>query len=296
VNMLQRDLRNEGIWAEVSYRTKETDSLIRKLIKKPNHSYDSIGDKTGVRIILRYKNEIQPVLDLAKRIFEFGDLENKEDTLDFDQVGYLSVHVDIKLRSDHDKSIIYPSPKFHAELQVRTMAQHLWSEMSHDTFYKNDESLNPLQNSIKRRVYLLSGVVEMADNEFDKLNTDVPSLPELELLKSLEKHYFKLTTRRSDSELSLDVIRMLMPLYNKETQDITMHLDNFFDEHKDLFAEIYEEAEELPERSAYLYQPEAIMIYDLLSDDPIAIRKIWNAKYSEKELELIANSFGISFD
>lgn len=296
VSKLRTELRREGIWAEVSGRAKEVDSLIRKLIKKPHHDYDSIGDKSGIRIILRYKDEIKPVLELVNSIFDCGEIEEKVDGLELDRVGYLSVHVDVKLLASDVLSKIYPVEKFKAELQVRTMAQHLWSEMSHDAFYKNDESLNPLPKTVKRRVYLLAGVVEVADNEFNRLNAEMPKLPEFVLLKALERHYFKLTTRHSDPELSLDVIRLLEPLYNEDPERIISQLDDFYEEKHDVISDVYEHAEEDPERSAYLFQPEALMIYDRLLHDPIAIRKVWNTKYHEGELERIANAFGISFD
>jgi hypothetical protein len=48
--------------------------------------------------------------------------------------------------------------------------------------------------------------------------------------------------------------------------------------------------------SAFLFQPEALMIFDLLKMEPLSVRESWNASYPEKELERIANAFGISFD
>lgn len=294
--MLRIELRDKGIWAEVTSRAKEIDSLIRKLIKKPRYSYDTVGDKSGIRVILRYKDEIEPVLKLAEKIFDCGDFEQKIETLEHDQVGYLSVHGDVKLQKKSKLAGEYPPEEFRAELQVRTMAQHLWSEMSHDAFYKNDESLNPLPKLLKRKVYILAGVVEVADNEFNRLNSDMETVPELDLLKSLERHYFKLTTRRSDSELSLDVIRLLSPLYKKSSKQIALQLDQFYIENRDVVHAVYEQAENEPDRSAYLYQPEALMIYERLKADEIGLRKVWTEKYPDRELERIANAFGISFD
>jgi hypothetical protein len=190
----------------------------------------------------------------------------------------------------------YLPEKFQAELQVRTLAQHLWSEMSHDTFYKNDETLNPLPNPIKRRIYLLAGVVEVADDEFTRLNEGMSTTPEHDLLKSLERHYYKLTTRRGDPEISIDIIRFLIPLYEKESQQIALHMDQFYVDHEDVIRDVYEQAEGAPERSVYLYQPEALMIYDRLLVDRFAIQRVWNEHYPERELERIANAFGISFD
>lgn len=296
---LRTELRRAGIWAEVASRAKEMDSLIRKLVKKPSHSYESVSDRSGVRVIIRYKNEVDAVLALVEKLFECGQPEQKADTLKLDQVGYLSVHVDVKLCADDRLAATYPPERFQAELQVRTLAQHLWSEMSHDTVYKNDETLNPLPNLVKRRIYLLAGVVEVADSEFTRLNMETPSTPELDLLKSLERHFYKHTTRRGDSEISIDLIRLLIPLYenNKnEPQKIASHLDQFYAEHEDVIREVYDQAEDTPERSAYLYQPEALMIYDRLCADSMAIRKVWSEHYPERELERIANAFGISFD
>ncbi|MEK7538470.1 MAG: hypothetical protein AAB552_01375 [Patescibacteria group bacterium] len=293
---LRTELRQAGIWADVTSRAKEMDGFIRKLIKKPSHNYESVSDKSGIRVILRYKNEVDAVLALAEKSFKCGQPEQKADTLKLDQVGYLSVHVDVKLCADDPLVATYPPQKFQAELQVRTLAQHLWSEMSHDTYYKNDDTLNPLPNSIKRRIFLLAGVVEVADSEFTRLNMETPTTPELDLLKSLERHYYKLTTRRGDPEISLALIHLLMPLYEKESRQIVSHLDHFYAEHEDVIREVYEEAEGTPNRSAYLYQPEALMIYDRLCADTAVIRKVWSAHYPERELERIANAFGISFD
>jgi hypothetical protein len=113
-------------------------------------------------------------------------------------------------------------------------------------------------------------------------------------LKTLEKYSYKLTARRSDSEESLEVIRVLLPLYKQKTPDqIAALLDDFYLSHEETAQSVYDGAEELPERSAYQYQPEAPMMYDLLESDPAPIRKQWSASFPERDLERIANSFGI---
>ena len=56
---LKAALRQRGIWAQVSTRAKEMDSLIKKLINKhTDKTYESLGDKVGVRIVIRYVSEI----------------------------------------------------------------------------------------------------------------------------------------------------------------------------------------------------------------------------------------------
>jgi ppGpp synthetase/RelA/SpoT-type nucleotidyltranferase len=295
-NRLRRSLRDKGIWGDVSSRAKEVDSLIRKLIKKPSKTYESLGDKAGVRIVLRYKDEIQPAIAIANKLFDCSEPDDKVESLGPEKVGYLSTHVDVRLYSHDALATRFPSASFSAELQVRTLAQHLWSEMSHDTIYKNDETLVPLPVPLKRRIFILAGLIEVADDEFNRLNKEMPTIPEVELLKSLECNYFKLTTRRGDPEVSLELIRALYPLYRQDTREIAAHLDEFYSSHEEVLRSVYEEAETAHDRSAFLYQPEALMIYDLLSTDATQIRRAWNERYPERELERIANAFGISFD
>lgn len=293
---LKDEIRREGIWAEVRSRTKEIDSLIRKLIRKPEHSYDSIGDKAGVRVIVRYKDEISLILEIADRIFELSNVENTADRLKPDVVGYLSIHGAIRFRPRDAKASEYPPGRFSAELQVRTLAQHLWAEMAHDAVYKNDETLQPVPTQLRRRIYILAGAVELADDEFNRIEREMPSMPEVGILKALERYQYKLTTRRGDPEISLDVIRLLAPLYNMEMRQIGAHLAEFYSNHEEILRDVYGRSEEMPDRSAFLFQPEALMIYDLLEVDPLRTRRVWNERYPERELERIANAFGISFD
>jgi putative GTP pyrophosphokinase len=293
---LRSALKRQGIWGEVQSRAKDVDSLVRKLVKKSQHSYESLSDKAGIRVIVRYKSQLEIVGKIAGTLFQCAEPDNKISAMEPNQVGYLGVHIDLRLKQDDAAAKEYPADHFRGELQIRTLAQHLWSEMSHDTFYKNDETLQPLPPQAKRRIYVLAGVVELADEEFDRVNSEMPTTPEVELLKALERHFYKLTTRSSDPETSLEVIRLLAPLYHQETRQIESHLEDFYTRHEATLHEVYEQAADAPERSAFLYQPEALMIYDLLEADALGTREAWGQRYPDKELERIANAFGISFD
>jgi putative GTP pyrophosphokinase len=294
---LREGVRKEGLWADVSSRAKDLDSLIRKLIKKDGRStYDSMGDKSGVRVIVRYLDEIAPVVGLAERLFTCAQWENKVTTLGPVTLGYLSTHGDVRLRADDPKISEYPPVAFRAELQVRTLSQHLWSEMSHDSFYKNDNTLNPIAVPLQRRVYLLAGMVEVADHEFNRLSSEIVGMPELEILRALEKHYYKYSTNRGDAELSLDIIRLMLPIYGQSSGQVKAHLDEFLEEHEGTVAAVYESTDANSESGALLRQPEALMLYDLLKQNEAKARQVWNTQYPEKELERVAIAFGMSFD
>lgn len=143
-NKLRQEIRRRGIAAEVSSRPKDIDSIIKKLIKKSSYTYETLGDKAGVRVIVRHKDEIAPVLEIPNDLFRRGELENTSDRLEPNAFGYLSVHSDVRLLPNDPRIQEFPSEYFFAELQVRTLAQYLWAEMTHDSIYKHDSLLTPL--------------------------------------------------------------------------------------------------------------------------------------------------------
>jgi len=292
---LNKALKPGGFWFEVSARAKEVDSLVKKLLKKRKHSYKSLPDKVGARVILRFRSDIQPALDLIKQAL----IVKKEDPKDLgiEKVGYQSVHLDGVSLLESDPDIIkFPSDKFWVELQVRTLAQHLWSEMSHDTVYKNDEAVSALPPEIRRRVNLMAGQIEVADREFERLNKELPTGPDVQMFKALERHYYKLTSHKPDIELSLQVLNLLIPLYHADVHQITDKMEDFIKERSPFLAEIYAQHLDSESVSAFTWQPEVLMIYERLVNDETAMRTAWNQVYPEKELERIANQFGISFD
>lgn len=292
-------LRPLGIWFDVSARAKDIDSLVKKLLRKDHHTYQSLPDKVGIRVVVRYRSDIGAVLETLNNSFDCEEPDDKVRGLGTDRVGYQSVHLDkIRLHDDDPDAIKYPPDAFWAELQVRTLAQHLWSEMSHDSVYKNDEMVSALSDDLKRRVNLMAGQIEVADREFDRLNSELGAQPAVHLLHMLEKHYYRLTSRRPDPELSLQALTTLMPLVKEDLISFSDRLDEFLSAKRPVLEAVYSKATESgPEdTTSFLFQPEVLMIYDLLLTEPIETRRLWNKHYPEPELERIANAFGISLD
>ena len=201
---------------------------------------------------------------------------------------------DIWVVYDHPRDY----PNNYLELQVRTLAQHLWSEMSHDSVYKSEDAIAKLPPDLRRRVNLMAGQIEVADREFDRLQSELADDLAAPILRVLERHYYTLSTRRPDSELSLRLVRQFMSLYDKPPVEAAVDLDAFLNTNHSDLENIYSVAtqEAPPELAALLYQPEALLIYERLINDAVSIKSAWNETYQEKELERIANTFGISFD
>jgi hypothetical protein len=94
------------------------------------------------------------------------------------------------------------------------------------------------------------------------------------------------------------VLDTLMPLLpQQDVAEFATKLSDFLSAKHDVIEQVYEKARELgDETPALLFQPEALLIYNLLSSARDKTRKIWNENYPERELERIANAFGVSLD
>ena len=96
---------------------------------------------------------------------------DKGQQLEVDQIGYRSFHFICGLG---EKRVALP--EFAAfkgrvfEVQVRTILQHAWAEVEHDRNYKFS---GVLPSQLARRLYLISGLLEVGDRELNQLSRDI---------------------------------------------------------------------------------------------------------------------------
>ena len=159
----------------VSSRTKDTDNLYEK-IKRKGDKYNKLSDITdlsGIRIICYLSDQVDKVADIIEKNFIIlNELSiDKRKTLDPDKFGYLSLHFVVKLSEDRSKLLEYKRFKdFYCEIQIRSILQHAWAEIEHDLGYK---STIEIPRDVQRRFYRLAGLLELADDEFNRIKSEV---------------------------------------------------------------------------------------------------------------------------
>ena len=150
--------------ASVESRIKEENSLAGKLALKGG-KYASLADITdifGMRIITFYTDDVDKVASAVDRLFEV-DWENSVDKrklLEVDSFGYLSLHYICK----------DPEFPFRFEVQMRTILQHAWANMNHDTGYKTGVEV-PIE--YLRNMNRLAGMLELVDEQFSRIRTEI---------------------------------------------------------------------------------------------------------------------------
>lgn len=296
---LETEIKRLGIKAEVSMRTKDIDSLIKKLILRPDHTYDSLGDKVGIRAVVRYQREVDEIVASMPSVCGCSEPDDTRQRLadeKDERVGYISVHMDAWLTDGDSRQERFPSGKYRAEVQVRTLAQHLWSEISHDTSYKSGTKI---RKDLKRRIHLLAGLIEVADNEFSRIDDEMSKMPDIAefmILKALERQYFKLSARPGNTDLSLEVIRHLWPLYGETPEQVSLRFGPLLAAKLAVLQDVFDQMSKTAKgRSAFFFQPEILLIYDQLQSQPYKLRELWSERFPPEELEMVATAFGHSF-
>ena len=134
-------LRPLGIWFEVTSRAKAIDSLVKKLLRDRTDTLESLPDKVGARIVTKYRSDIDRTVEKLAGILIRRYAMTRRKILGPTKSAPKHSSQCRSLRGDDPAALEYPPASFWAEVQVRTLAQHLWSEMTHDSFYKNDAML-----------------------------------------------------------------------------------------------------------------------------------------------------------
>lgn len=171
VNTIAKDMvENHLIKILPSYRLKDDKSyLFKALYRKKNYTkpIENIEDKIGTRIIVLKSDDIKII---QNRILEFPDWVSKL-TKNVDQeiedkpniFDYQSAHIVIKPKIDDAN---FPADKIESltcEIQIRTLLQHAFAEVSHDSTYKG-----PYKNDkgILRRLAKAMALMEATDDYF----------------------------------------------------------------------------------------------------------------------------------
>lgn len=150
--------------ASVESRVKTESSLIGKLELKGSKyaSLKDITDIIGIRVVTFYLDDVDKVAAAVERLFEvdWANSVDKRKLLEIDSFGYLSLHYICSVKD-------FP---YRFEVQMRTVLQHAWANMNHDTGYKSGVEI---PKRYLRSMSRIAGILELVDEEFSKIRSEI---------------------------------------------------------------------------------------------------------------------------
>jgi len=276
----------------VNVRVKNTDSIVEKAFYRKAEKYkdplNEITDKVGIRFVLMLKEQIEQVCSIV----ENSDKWNCSKDLDFvheqetkpELFEYQSVHYIVRNTNEFEQDNILIKKNIACEIQIRTLEQHAYAELSHDYIYKNEGNIKPL---IKRYLARSIALNEAADELFSEVH---------KLIESEKKEYVKFTKafcnlysfRDYNGKINEDIFDNLLPFvtkYNISANDV----ESFVISHNFLLQKISDRQDKI-----LFKQPMIFLIYYLSKKYGRELLDEWYL--TENELEIIYSDLGVTYD
>lgn len=276
----------------VSCRTKEVDSLVEKAFyrnKKYEDPYYDITDKVGVRFVVMLEQQVDIIGEIIEAstgwLFYSKDQDfNILRETNPDVFTYQSRHYIVRNRNEitvGEYTIKIGTP---CEVQIRTLEQHAYAEMSHDLFYKKQ------QQEEKKALRLLARTAafnEESDELFGRMYKMVESKECYynDFMKALKDKYgFSCEGDKLNKTVYDDILNMI------EKYSINFDLIVRYMEEKPYILDLIK----TKDNNILFNQPIVLVLYYLLEKHSHELMEIWN--FPEENLDPIKADLGISMD
>ncbi len=138
--------KNIKLGFPIESRVKSWESISSKIrrLSLNLRSVKQLQDLVGVRLIVLFRRDLDTLSELISDVFAVVAREDTSSRLGVDQFGYQSSHFLVKLpESWLAVPTLSPLRDMVAEVQVRTVSQHMWAAASHVLQYKNEANVPP---------------------------------------------------------------------------------------------------------------------------------------------------------
>lgn len=207
-------------------RLKEDLSLVQKAFhRNKNYSdpWNDITDKVGCRFVVLLLSDIKIVQkaieDCADIWFFSHDRDFVKEKLDDpEKFAYQSQHYILKnIKSLNYDGVAIP-PNTPCEVQIRTLMQHAYSELTHDTIYKSDFKQ---LNNVVRITSRCSALIESTDELFEQATDTLNVLNNMyrELLECTTKFIENNNLNRSEITNNEEILKKLICIWDEPKVD-----------------------------------------------------------------------------
>lgn len=273
-------------------RTKTDGSLLEKAFYRKSYAdpYGDVTDKVGVRFVVLLRSQLQA---LQTALEETGDWSFTRDR-DFEaeqaaapqHFDYAAFHYVVRASGDISCGGVLVRAETPCEVQIKTILQHAYSELTHDTIYKPQIDATPL---MRRMAAKSMALMEATSDYFEQVVEQVAKITsgKRALTEDLANAY------RTSVEREPETTRteaLLLEAYEPLVSDPINKVEAL------LLAKPYI-GEQVRQRAAtklLFRQPSMLLVYRAVAETPSAARAAW--PLTPDELRPVFSDLGIAFD
>jgi putative GTP pyrophosphokinase len=285
---------NYQIKIKPKFRLKANDSYLEKAIYRnkgyTNHLED-IEDKIGTRIVLLKSSDVIKVSKILLKQ-KFWKVKKTKDTFDYAEedaalFDYQSIHLvcipPAKSKAFSAKHI----PFLSCEIQIRTLLQHAFAEISHDSTYKG---VYKHDKEMVRKLAKSMALMEATDDYFCNVFLMMANKKRYysNYLNELIKHYKKFVPTFSEKTLDYKLSDSIFDLLQVKKIDV---------DRIGVFAQKNKSDIQMALRKVDSYiskQPVVLILLYFIINFPNQLRE--TEKFSDEIIKVYTNAIGISFD
>ncbi|AJA09333.1 RelA/SpoT [Sphingopyxis fribergensis] len=162
----------------VTPRLKDGHKLVEKAFYRPGKNYqnpyEEITDKVGIRLVVLLGSDMKLVQEVLTSIqgWSFSkdrdhEEERKARPIEFD---YAAFHYVVRPNEEFSYGDIVVPKDIPCEVQIKTILQHAYSELTHDTIYKPQVAATPI---MQRNAAKSMALLEATNDYFERVTEDV---------------------------------------------------------------------------------------------------------------------------
>lgn len=222
----------EHLQMKACHRVKNVDSYCEKVLIRNKYENPILEttDKVGTRVVLLDRIDVEKVSDFIRECDKWVFEKQTRDTQSLimkepDMFTYQSDHFIVSPKEDYETSV--NRSLLTCEIQVRTILQHAYAEISHDTIYKKSAVSN---NKAKRMLASSMAFIEAADEKFLQIYNELNRKNDFyeSLLDNLSDLYKSIVTDYiEDSKNNTLAIRLLNIYSWNDQQQIADEIQSF---------------------------------------------------------------------
>lgn len=299
--VIERVASEADIKCRVSGRAKEPASFHKKaILKQYDDPWAMITDKAGVRVIVERPRHVDDLTEGLKGSDEIRVLriEDKRRIADPGKLVYSGVHLQVIAPPEEEDC-----EQIECEVQLRTVAQDAWSVVSHSLLYK---PVLQLPEEYKHAIYRLVALVELFDEEVQRVLDAIPSISGYEiadLIEAAENEYLALVHSPSSREFSVFILSKISSVIPDSDRPIYAEkLQRYVSENRGMLKRIYERLG--PKSSsasvpnyALFGQAESLILLERLSTSPHKLVNLWKETGLPTDiLQALIDELGISIE